>query len=439
VEVSMSGQRFLTGSREQVLLLPPDMREWLSPDHLVWAVCEAVERLDFSRFEAECRDDGQGRPAYEPRLMATLLLYAYAVGERSGRAVERRCREDVAFRVAACGLQPDHVTIARFRRRHAEALMGLFAGVLALCAEAGLVRVGLVALDGTGIRASANPDRVVDPVELAEEARRLLAEAEAADAREDAVDVDEQTARRGLLPAGFASEQQRRERFDAAAERLANAPRAVPHEPSGGNERPPATADARGRALARARRGKRNRTDPDSRILRTRTGFIQGYNAQVAVDESHLVVACTVVNDNGDYRLLAPMIERTERTLQTAAIEQAPGVYLADGGYWSGAAVDELQATGRRLLVKPTGRQPIHGRRASPTAASMRRRLRHPANRRRYRRRQALVEPVIAHLKHLRRLDRLLLRGLAGAALEWTLACTAHNLTRLARTRAARA
>jgi len=183
VEGRMSEQRFLTGSREQAFLLPPDMREWLPPGHLVWAVCEAVDRLGFARFEAEYRDDGQGRPAYDPRLMATLLLYAYAVGERSSRAIERRCREDVAFRVAACGLQPDHVTIARFRRRHAEALVGLFGGVLALCAEAGLARMGLVAIDGTGIRANANKDRVVDESELAEEARRLLAEAEAADAR----------------------------------------------------------------------------------------------------------------------------------------------------------------------------------------------------------------------------------------------------------------
>ncbi len=219
----MSEQRFLTGSREQALLLPPDMREWLPADHLVWAVCEAVERLDFSRFEVEYRDDGQGRPAYDPRLMATLLLYGYAVGERSSRALERRCREDVAFRVAACGLQPDHVTIARFRRRHGEALIGLFTGVLALCAEAGLVRVGLVAIDGTGIRANASRDRVVDESELAEEARRLLAEAEAEDAREDELAPEEQAARRGLLPDGFANEDERRARLDAAARRLAKA------------------------------------------------------------------------------------------------------------------------------------------------------------------------------------------------------------------------
>src|SRR5712691_10764605 len=222
----MSEQRFLTGSREQAFLLPPDMREWLPPDHLVWALCEAVDRLDFSRFEAEYRDDGQGRPAYDPRLMATLLLYAYAVGERASRGIERRCREDVAFRVAACGLQPDHVTIARFRRRHADALIGLFTGVLALCAEAGLVRVGLVAIDGTGIRVNANRDRVCDEDPLREQAERLLAEAEAEDAREDELAADEQAALRGLLPAAFANEQQRRLRLDQAAQRLAEQPAA---------------------------------------------------------------------------------------------------------------------------------------------------------------------------------------------------------------------
>jgi transposase len=433
----MSEQRFLTGSREQAFLLPPDMSEWLRPDHLVWAICEAVERLDFSRFEAEYRDDGRGRPAYDPRLMATLLLYAYAVGERSSRAIERRCREDVAFRVAACGLQPDHVTIARFRRRHAEALIGFFGGVLALCAEAGLVRVGLVAIDGTGIRADANKDRVVDASELAEEARRLLAEAEAADAREDALAEEEQTARRGLLPPGFANEHERRSRLDAAAQRLAKAPPPAPETDTAeeGPERPE-TAKARGQALASARRGKRNRTDPDSRILRTHSGFIQGYTAQVAVGESHLVLACAVSQDNGDNRLLGPMVIRTEQTLQAAEIAETPGIYLADGGYWSGAAVEQLEAGGRRLLVKPNGRPRTRGLPASGPVTKMERRLSRAPNHRRYRRRQALVEPVIAHLKHLRRLDRLLLRGIAGAELEWTLACTAHNLTRLARSQA---
>ncbi|MGH2450954.1 MAG: transposase [Candidatus Limnocylindria bacterium] len=432
----MSEQRFLTGSREQAFLLPPDMREWLPADHLVWVVCEAVNRLDFSAFEREYREDGQGRPAYDPRLMATLLLYAYAVGERSSRAIERRCREDVGFRVAACGLQPDHVTIARFRRRHGEALVGLFSGVLALCAEAGLVRVGVVAIDGTGIRADANKDRFCDDDALSEEARRLLAEAESEDAREDALAAEEQAALRGLLPAGFASEQERRVRLDEAAQQLGGEPQPA-EDPPAVERAKSQTAKARGRALASARRGRRNRTDPDSRVLRTRAGFIQGYNAQVAVCESHVILACAVSQDNGDNRLLQPMVRRTEETLQAAGATEAPRLYLADGGYWSGAGVEELEAEGRRLLVRPNGRPRTRGRPASGPVAKMERRLARAPNKRRYRRRQALVEPVIAQLKHLRRLERLLLRGLGGAEVEWTLACAAHSLTRLARVQAA--
>jgi DDE family transposase len=146
-------------------------------------------------------------------------------------------------------------------------------------------------------------------------------------------------------------------RLDAAAKRPAKArqPAAEASAAEGGRQQPE-TAKARGRALASARRGKRNRTDPDSRILRTRAGFIQGYNAQVAVGESHVVLACAVSQDNGDNRLLEPMVTRTQQTLEAAEITQTPGIYLADGGYWSGSAIDELQAGGRRLLVKPNGR-----------------------------------------------------------------------------------
>ena len=201
----------------------------------------------------------------------------------------------------------------------------------------------------------------------------------------------------------------------------------------------PETAKARGRALASTRRGKRDRTDPDSRVLCTRSGFIQGYNAQVAVGESHVVRTCAVSQDNGDNRPLEPMVSRTEETLDAAKLAETPPIYLADGGYWSGAAVEELQAEGRRLLVKPNGRPRTRGLPASGPVAKMERRLARAPNKRRYCRRQALVEPVIAELKHVRRLDRLLLSGLDGVELEWTLACTAHNLTRLARAQLAAA
>jgi len=273
----MAEQRFVTGSREQAFLLPPDMGEWLPADHLVWLVCEAVDRLDFAAFEREYRDDGQGRPAYDPRLMVALLLDAYAVGERSSRQIERRCREDVAFRVAACGLQPDHVTIARFRRRHVVALVGLFAGVLRLCAAAGLLRLGSVAIDGTKVWADANKNRLA-PVSAEEAAAQLLREAEVRDAAEDALPEAEQTALRGLVPSELADPARRAERFAQAAQLLAEPP---VREQAEQRQRQPAAADA---AAPRAPR-RANKTDPESRMMVSPRGWIQGYNAQLAVDE----------------------------------------------------------------------------------------------------------------------------------------------------------
>ena len=147
---------FVPCDREQEFLLPPSLREWLPEDHLAWLLIDAVEEMDLSGFLTDYRADGWGRAAYDPRMMVTLLLYAYALGERSSRQIERRCREDVAFRVIGANVVPDHATIARFRERHEQALGELFVEVLRLCAEAGLVRVGLVAIGGTKIAANAS-------------------------------------------------------------------------------------------------------------------------------------------------------------------------------------------------------------------------------------------------------------------------------------------
>ena len=158
------GFNFIAADREQVFLLPPDMRDWLPADHLVWFVVDVVDQLDLSRFRAAYRADGHGRAAYDPAMLVGVLLYAYCTGLRSSRLIERRCREDVALRVLAAGLCPDHVTLARFRfrfrfrSRHAQALAAVFVDSLRLCAEAGLVRLGAVALDGTKIGAAARAD-----------------------------------------------------------------------------------------------------------------------------------------------------------------------------------------------------------------------------------------------------------------------------------------
>ncbi len=148
-------QNFFACDREQALLLPPSLREWLPSDHLAWFVLDAVEQIDLTAFYAAYRADGHGRAAHDPAMMVALVLYAYAVGERSSRGIERRCVEDVAFRVVAANQVPDHTTILRFRGRHEDALAGLFGEVLGLCAQAGAVSVGVIALDATRMRANA--------------------------------------------------------------------------------------------------------------------------------------------------------------------------------------------------------------------------------------------------------------------------------------------
>jgi transposase len=178
------GQRFVSGDRDQALLLPPDVREWLPDDHLALFVIDAVDEMDLSSFYGRYRRDGWGRPAYDPAVMVALVLYAYAVGVRSARAIERRCVEDVAFRVVAANLAPDHATLARFRAEHEDALGELFSQVLGLCQRAGLVRAGVIAVDSTKVAANASGLANMDFERLA---REVLEEAAAVDAAEDAL------------------------------------------------------------------------------------------------------------------------------------------------------------------------------------------------------------------------------------------------------------
>jgi transposase len=175
-------QNFLACDREQELLLPPSLREWLPDDHLAWFVIDAVAAIDLIAFYAPYRADGHGRAAHDPAMMVALLLYAYAIGERSSRAIERRCVEDVAVRVICANQWPDHTTIARFRQRHEAATAGLFGEVLTLCGEVGMVQVGVVAIDGTKVHVNASQHATRSYEEIA---REILAEADAVDAAED--------------------------------------------------------------------------------------------------------------------------------------------------------------------------------------------------------------------------------------------------------------
>jgi transposase len=218
-------QNFIACDRDQELLLPPSLREWLPGDHLAWFVLEAVDELDLAAFYGAYRRDGWGAAAHEPAMMVALLVvYAYAAGVRSARGIERRCREDVAFRVIAGNQTPDHATIARFRARHQEAIAGLFGGVLELCARAGLVQVGVVAVDGTKVAAAATHHATRSYEQIAAE---ILEEAAEIDAREDELFGE---ARGDELPEGLRASGDRRRVLREAKQAL-DAKRAAEAKP----------------------------------------------------------------------------------------------------------------------------------------------------------------------------------------------------------------
>jgi len=430
------GQNFIGCDREQELLLPPSLRDWLPEDHLAWFVLDAVAELDLGAFFGAYRRDGWGRAAHDPAMMVALLLYVYAVGERSSRQIERRCHEDVAVRVIAANQAPDHATIARFRVRHQDALADLFGGVLGLCARAGLVSVGVVALDGTKVHANASGQANRSYRQIAEE---MLAEADAVDAAEDAEHGD----RRGdELPPELAEATSRRARLARAkrqleqeceveqAERVAMLARRAEHVARTGRRpvgRPPTLGPDPGP------RGRVNLTDPDSRSVKTPRGFIQGFNAQAVCTEQQVVIAAELRIGSPDGGLLEPMIAAARAELAGAGIDEPPATVLADAGYWSAPQITELTDQGIDVLVPPDGHrraQPLAGKRGG-LYQHMRDKLASDDGRGLYRRRQHMIEPVFAQTKVTRRADRFQRRGLAACHAEWRLICATHNLLKL--------
>ncbi len=433
-------QRFLPCERDQQYLMPASLRDWLPEDHLAWFVLDAVSQLDLSAFYARYREDGWGRKAYEPSMMVALLLYAYCEGERSSRRIERRCREDIAFRVLTANQQPDHATICRFRQQHEQALAGLFAGVLRLCAEAGLLRVGVVALDGTKLRANASRERNRTDAELEAEVRRILAEAERVDAAEHARFGD---ARGDELPAGFRDRGERLQRLREARERLAVRERER-QEDYEERLRSRAQKDRRGRRPQPPQRdpgAKVNVTDPDSRVVRDYHGYFQGYNVQAVTSSDQIIVAAEVTRAATDMHELQPMIEATNRNLRAAHCGP-PRVLLADAGYYSEANVRQAEGRGPELLIATRSDRNRRGAAAPPRGRipaglsvreRMDRKLATQRGQRLYRQRRWMIEPVFGDVKENRGIRRFMRRGIATCASEWKLIAATHNLKKLYR------
>ncbi len=455
-------QNFIACDREQELLLPPSLREWLPEDHLAWFVIDAVDAMDLGAFWAGYRQDGWGRAAHDPAMMVALLLYCYAIGERSSRRIERRCHDDVAVRVIAANQAPDHTTIARFRQRHEAALGELFGEVLGLCAQAGLVKVGVVAIDGTKVHANASQHANRDYEQLA---RDILAEAAEVDALEDEAFGE---GRGDELPPELSTAQGRRGWLREAKRRLddqrAQEARPIPAS------RPARLKEAKRRlddelavecranaayAAYRARgvmkdgrrfgrppdayespatpTGKINVTDLDSRNVKTSRGWVQGYNAQAAVTGEQIVVAAEVTVDSPDFGHLEPMVAATTRELVNIGIDASPEVVLADAGYWHQVQMEAIVNRGIEVLIPPDA-----GKRKGERPgwqggayAFMRRVLDTERGGGLYARRQGMIEPVFGHTKFNRRCDRFQRRGRAAARSEWRLITATHNLLKL--------
>jgi transposase len=434
---------FVACDRDQELLLPPSVREWLPEDHLAWFVIDAVEELDLDAFYAAYRGDGWGRAAFDPKMMVALLLYAYAVGERSSRQIERRCREDVAFRVITANAVPDHATIARFRARHEQALAATFVQVLALCAKAGLVSVGVVALDGSLLAGNASPGANRSYSSIASEVERMLAEAAETDAAED---ERFGVARGDELPAELVDRRSRRERLRRCREQLEQEQSAEAAAYQANLDWRAAWETKHGRRLA----GRKptppdpaalaartiNTTDPDTRLMKRAGGkAVQGYNAQVVASPEQVILAAQLTQSHNDSDQLAPMVALTSETLQAAGIDQPVGVVLADGGYWNSSAISDVRDQGTDVLIPTKARRRTRPRRLAPKQGREAQRIEAVLSTQEgqalYRRRQQIVEPVFAHTKVIRRSDRLLRRGLAACQAEWKLIAATHNLLKL--------
>lgn len=392
---------------EQGYLLPPSVREVLGEEHLCFFIHNVVERLKLEEFEQGYSEEGH--PAYHPALLLKVWLYAYALGVTSSRRLEQRIREDLAFRYLAGGAAPDYWALNEFRKRHRRAMNDVFTQVVELARSLGMGKLGQVAIDSTRIAANAARDSVETLEKLRGERAKIRRRI-----RRWQRQCEEQDPNEG---AGMEVE---REALERLGQRLAEIP-------------------ARIERLKKAGVQKLSRSDEDSRFLRERQGFVLGYTATVAVSEDHLIVAQQVSQASSDNGLLLSMVEAVERECG-----EGPGQVLADSGFFSQENLEELERRKMDAYVPDShlGRELNRGVRVRGHAAArhaaqqrMRRKLRSAAGRAVYQQRKEIVEPVLGVLKEQRGMRRFRLRGLLKVAVEFTLAATALNLTRIWRVR----
>lgn len=439
-----------------MLLLPPDMRDWLEEDDLVYFIMDVVKELDLSDIYAVYDDSQGGQPPYNPVMMTSLLLYAYCIGMPSSRKIEQATYTSVPFRVLTADQHPDHDTIAAFRKRHLQSLAKLFVQILQICRQAGLVKLGHVSLDGTKVRANASKHKAMSygrmenkAEELEAEVKQLLEQAESTDAAEDALygkgrRGDElpqelrfkQSRLRKIREAMVSLEAEAKEQAEAKRQAIRDKEESLQEE--GGKRKGKKPKDPSGTPEKKA---QRNFTDPESRIMKdgATKSFEQCYNCQAAVDEtSQIIVATHVTQQANDKQQLEPLVEEVK--CNTAGAK--PKKVSADSGYYSETNVTYLEtekidgfiATGRQKhsdkpVAAPRGRIP----KDATVQERMARKLRTKKGRETYAKRKRIVEPVFGQTKEARRFRRFSLRGLANVSGEWDIVALTHNLLKLFR------
>jgi len=426
---------------DQLLLLPPSLRDWLPEDHLMYFVGDVVDHLDLSAIESIYEKDDRGQPPYHPRMMTKILVYAYCVGVFSSRRIQKRLIEDIAFRVLAAGNQPDFRTISDFRKIHLDALQNLFEQVLKLALTAGAIKLGRVALDGSKIKANASKHKAMsykrmkeDQQKLRAEVRQLLEKAAAADNEEDARYGSNK--RGDELPEELSRRESRLRRIREAKRVLEQRAREEAEQANKNKAREP-NAAAEKKAVPEDK-AQYNFTDPESRIMKGADGFVQAYNAEIVVEAScQLIVAQAVTQEANDKKQTIPMVEAIE-----AQAEQMPEQLLADSGYCSDEnlkiledkPIDVYIATGRQKH----GEKPALNKRGPlPQGATrvdkMTRKLQRKAGAAIYAARKAIVEPVFGQIKQARGFRQFLMRGIKKVCGEWALVCATHNILKMYR------
>ena len=417
---------------EQDLLLPASLRDWLPEDHLAYFVSDVVEQLDLSAIESVYEEEERGQPPYHPRMMTKVLIYGYCVGVFSSRRMQKKLTEDVGFRVLAAGNEPDFRTISDFRKLHLGALQGLFDQVLQIALQAGAMKLGRVVLDGSKVKANASKHKAMsygrmqeEEKRLQEEVKRLLEQAEAADEEEDAHYGRD---RRGdELPAELARRETRWKRIQEAKRALEKRAR----EQAKSKDEPEEKAKPKAQM-------QYNFTDPESRILPGADGFVQAYNAQIAVEpDFQLIVGQRVTQAANDKQQLQPTLDVVR---QQAG--QTPQAVMTDSGYCSEANLQYLEKSKIEGFIATDresyrGRQQPSPRGPLPEGATrvdrMRRKLQTKVGAAIYARRKTIVEPVFGQIKQARAFRQFLLRGLEKVQGEWAVICLTHNILKLHR------